>query len=175
MMSPSTTPAVPYASVYITIAIYIFSMKKMHDLPLIALFLSMCHLRDVRLLILEHSRWSTIQKYQAVLDGLSVRELMEFVGSFKSELYAEGLVQGNFTSTVSFHTFYMHSCIFSRNIPDSKYPTNAADRAYSVLMYTWNIIKWCNTCTSKKLKFYFYNYNCSIMKQSYVNNFFFYL
>ncbi len=103
----------------------------------------MCHLRDVRLLILEHSRWSTIQKYQAVLDGLSVRELMEFVGSFKSELYAEGLVQGNFTSTVSFHTFYTcTSCIcFSRNIPDSKYPTNAADRAYSVLMYAWNIIK----------------------------------
>lgn len=60
-------------------------------------------LRDVRLLILEHSRWSTIQKYQAVLDGLSVDELMEFVSSFKSELYAEGLVQGNFTSTVSIH------------------------------------------------------------------------
>ncbi len=72
----------------------------------------MCHLRDVRLLILEHSRWSTIQKYQAVLDGLSVRELMEFVGSFKSELYAEGLVQGNFTSTVSFHTFYTCTHVF---------------------------------------------------------------
>uniref|UniRef100_A0A673N8F9 Nardilysin-like n=1 Tax=Sinocyclocheilus rhinocerous TaxID=307959 RepID=A0A673N8F9_9TELE len=60
--------------------------------------------KDVRLLILEHSRWSTIQKYQAVLDGLSVDELMEFVSSFKSELYAEGLVQGNFTCTVSFLT-----------------------------------------------------------------------
>uniref|UniRef100_A0A672Q6A6 Nardilysin convertase n=1 Tax=Sinocyclocheilus grahami TaxID=75366 RepID=A0A672Q6A6_SINGR len=64
--------------------------------------------KDVRLQILEHSRWSTIQKYQAVLDGLSVDELMEFVSSFKSELYAEGLVQGNFTSTVSFLTFYIH-------------------------------------------------------------------
>uniref|UniRef100_A0A8C1P962 Nardilysin a (N-arginine dibasic convertase) n=1 Tax=Cyprinus carpio TaxID=7962 RepID=A0A8C1P962_CYPCA len=63
--------------------------------------------KDVRLLILEHSRWSTIQKYQAVLDGLSVDELMEFVSSFKSELYAEGLVQGNFTSTVSLLTFYI--------------------------------------------------------------------
>uniref|UniRef100_A0A8C2HRE4 Nardilysin a (N-arginine dibasic convertase) n=1 Tax=Cyprinus carpio TaxID=7962 RepID=A0A8C2HRE4_CYPCA len=63
--------------------------------------------KDVRLLILEHSRWSTIQKYQAVLDGLSVEELMEFVSSFKSELYAEGLVQGNFTSTVSLLTFYI--------------------------------------------------------------------
>uniref|UniRef100_A0A673LZS3 Nardilysin-like n=1 Tax=Sinocyclocheilus rhinocerous TaxID=307959 RepID=A0A673LZS3_9TELE len=57
--------------------------------------------KDVRLLILEHSRWSTIQKCQGVLDGVSVDELMEFVGSFKSELYAEGLVQGNFTSTES--------------------------------------------------------------------------
>uniref|UniRef100_A0A8C2FWC2 Nardilysin a (N-arginine dibasic convertase) n=1 Tax=Cyprinus carpio TaxID=7962 RepID=A0A8C2FWC2_CYPCA len=66
--------------------------------------------KDVRLLILEHSRWSTIQKYQAVLDGLSVEELMEFVSSFKSELYAEGLVQGNFTSTVSLLTFYIR-CI----------------------------------------------------------------
>ncbi|XP_051556043.1 nardilysin-like [Myxocyprinus asiaticus] len=57
--------------------------------------------KDIRLLILEHSRWSTIQKYQAVVDGLSVDELMEFVSSFKSELYAEGLVQGNFTSSES--------------------------------------------------------------------------
>lgn len=57
--------------------------------------------KDVRLLILEHSRWSTIQKYQAVVDGLTVDELMEFVSSFKSELYAEGLVQGNFTSVES--------------------------------------------------------------------------
>uniref|UniRef100_A0A672PMH3 Nardilysin convertase n=1 Tax=Sinocyclocheilus grahami TaxID=75366 RepID=A0A672PMH3_SINGR len=57
--------------------------------------------KDVRLLILEHSRWSTIQKCQGLLDGLSVDELMEFVGSFKSELYAEGLVQGNFTSAES--------------------------------------------------------------------------
>uniref|UniRef100_A0A672PFR8 Nardilysin convertase n=1 Tax=Sinocyclocheilus grahami TaxID=75366 RepID=A0A672PFR8_SINGR len=68
--------------------------------------------KDVRLLILEHSRWSTIQKCQGLLDGLSVDELMEFVGSFKSELYAEGLVQGNFTSAVSFHTFYTYTaCI----------------------------------------------------------------
>uniref|UniRef100_A0A8B9L7U6 Nardilysin a (N-arginine dibasic convertase) n=1 Tax=Astyanax mexicanus TaxID=7994 RepID=A0A8B9L7U6_ASTMX len=56
---------------------------------------------DVRLLILEHSRWSMIQKYQAVVEGLTVDELMEFVNSFKRELYAEGLVQGNFTSVES--------------------------------------------------------------------------
>ncbi|XP_056599848.1 nardilysin [Triplophysa dalaica] len=57
--------------------------------------------KDVRLLILENLRWSTIQKYQAVVDGLTVDELMEFVSSFKSELYAEGLVQGNFTKVGS--------------------------------------------------------------------------
>jgi len=86
----------------------------------------MCLLRDVRLLILEHSRWSTIQKYQAVLDGLSVGELMEFVSKFKAELYAEGLVQGNFTSTVSLHFLYIRiACVcFSRNIQGSKHPMN---------------------------------------------------
>ncbi|KAI1891902.1 hypothetical protein AGOR_G00148500 [Albula goreensis] len=57
--------------------------------------------KDVRLLILEHCRWSTIQKYQAVMKGLSVTDLMEFVSSLKSEMYAEGLVQGNFTSAES--------------------------------------------------------------------------
>lgn len=56
--------------------------------------------RDVRLLILEAERWSVVQKYQAVVEGISVDELMEFVCSFKEELYAEGLVQGNLTRTV---------------------------------------------------------------------------
>lgn len=70
---------------------------------------SLVFFRDVRLLILENLRWSTIQKYQAVVDGLTVDELMEFVSSFKSELYAEGLVQGNFTKVVSFvRRFFMH-------------------------------------------------------------------
>ncbi|XP_063074954.1 nardilysin [Engraulis encrasicolus] len=57
--------------------------------------------KDVRLLILEHARWSMIQKYQALVDGLTVADLMDFVSSFKSELYAEGLVQGNFASRES--------------------------------------------------------------------------
>ncbi|KAM7387815.1 hypothetical protein PAMP_024028 [Pampus punctatissimus] len=56
---------------------------------------------DVRLLILEHCRWSVIQKYQAVMKGLTVDDLMTFVTGLKAELYAEGLVQGNFTSTES--------------------------------------------------------------------------
>ena len=55
----------------------------------------------MRLLILEHYRWSVVQKYQAIMDGLSVDDLMNFVKSLKSELYVEGLVQGNFTSAVS--------------------------------------------------------------------------
>uniref|UniRef100_A0A8C9WWQ1 Nardilysin b (N-arginine dibasic convertase) n=1 Tax=Scleropages formosus TaxID=113540 RepID=A0A8C9WWQ1_SCLFO len=57
--------------------------------------------KDLRLLILEHARWSIVQKYQAIMKGLSVADLMDFVQSFKSELYAEGLVQGNFISSES--------------------------------------------------------------------------
>uniref|UniRef100_A0AAQ5YX27 Nardilysin a (N-arginine dibasic convertase) n=1 Tax=Amphiprion ocellaris TaxID=80972 RepID=A0AAQ5YX27_AMPOC len=57
--------------------------------------------KDVRLLILEHCRWSVIQKYQAVTRGLSVDDLMTFVSGLKAELYVEGLVQGNFSSMES--------------------------------------------------------------------------
>lgn len=57
--------------------------------------------RDVRLLILEHSRWSMVEKYQALMSGPTVDELMEFSRSFKAELYAEGLVQGNLSGAVS--------------------------------------------------------------------------
>ncbi|KAM6938687.1 nardilysin-like isoform 2-T2 [Lycodopsis pacificus] len=57
--------------------------------------------KDVRLLILEHCRWSVIQKYQALTKGLTVDDLITFVTGLKAELYVEGLVQGNFTSTES--------------------------------------------------------------------------
>uniref|UniRef100_A0A3B4B4H9 Uncharacterized protein n=1 Tax=Periophthalmus magnuspinnatus TaxID=409849 RepID=A0A3B4B4H9_9GOBI len=57
--------------------------------------------KDVRLLILEHSRWSMVEKYQALMAGLTVDDLMGFSQCFKSELYVEGLVQGNFTSAES--------------------------------------------------------------------------
>ncbi|XP_044023266.1 nardilysin-like isoform X2 [Siniperca chuatsi] len=57
--------------------------------------------KDVRLLILEHSRWSMVEKYQALMAGLTSDELMEFSQNFRAELYAEGLVQGNFSSTES--------------------------------------------------------------------------
>lgn len=57
--------------------------------------------RDVRLLILEHSRWSMVEKYQALTAGLTINDLMEFSQKFRAELYAEGLVQGNFSGTVS--------------------------------------------------------------------------
>ncbi|KAL1021991.1 hypothetical protein UPYG_G00020830 [Umbra pygmaea] len=58
--------------------------------------------KDVRLLILEHGRWSMVERYQALTDGsLTVEELMEFSKIFKTQLYAEGLVQGNFTSQES--------------------------------------------------------------------------
>ncbi|OXB59104.1 hypothetical protein ASZ78_011449 [Callipepla squamata] len=54
--------------------------------------------KDVRLLILEHSRWSMIDKYQTLMKGLSIEALSSFVKAFKSQLFVEGLVQGNFTS-----------------------------------------------------------------------------
>ncbi|NXW60485.1 NRDC protein, partial [Eurystomus gularis] len=54
--------------------------------------------KDVRLLILEHGRWSMIDKYQTLMNGLSVEALSSFVKAFKSQLFVEGLVQGNFTS-----------------------------------------------------------------------------
>uniref|UniRef100_A0A3Q4B2A1 Uncharacterized protein n=1 Tax=Mola mola TaxID=94237 RepID=A0A3Q4B2A1_MOLML len=57
--------------------------------------------KDVRLLILEHSRWSMVEKYQALTAGLTSGELMEFSQKFRAELYAEGLVQGNVSSTES--------------------------------------------------------------------------
>lgn len=57
--------------------------------------------RDVRLLILEHGRWSMIDKYQTLMKGLSIDALSAFVTAFKSQLFVEGLVQGNFTSRVS--------------------------------------------------------------------------
>ncbi|KAM9842855.1 nardilysin-like [Aulostomus maculatus] len=57
--------------------------------------------KDVRLLILEHSRWSMVEKYQALTAGLTSDELMEFSRSFRAQLCAEGLVQGNLTSSES--------------------------------------------------------------------------
>ncbi|XP_075802416.1 nardilysin isoform X1 [Microtus pennsylvanicus] len=57
--------------------------------------------KDVRLLILEYSRWSMIDKYRALMDGLSLDSLLNFVKDFKSQLFVEGLVQGNVTSTES--------------------------------------------------------------------------
>uniref|UniRef100_A0A8C5U079 Nardilysin convertase n=1 Tax=Malurus cyaneus samueli TaxID=2593467 RepID=A0A8C5U079_9PASS len=54
--------------------------------------------KDVRLLILEHGRWSMIDKYQTLMRGLSIDALSAFVKAFKSQLFVEGLVQGNFTS-----------------------------------------------------------------------------
>lgn len=62
---------------------------------------SLLSVRDVRLLILEHSRWSMVEKYQALTDGLTTDELMDFSRNFRAELYAEGLVQGNLSSAVS--------------------------------------------------------------------------
>ncbi|KAM4721771.1 nardilysin [Rhinophrynus dorsalis] len=57
--------------------------------------------KDVRLVILEHKRWSMIEKYKTLIKGVSLDQLLSFVQMFKAKLYAEGLVQGNFTSKES--------------------------------------------------------------------------
>ncbi|XP_053105937.1 nardilysin [Hemicordylus capensis] len=57
--------------------------------------------KDLRLLILEHGRWSMMEKYETLMKNLSVDSLLLFVKAFKSQLFAEGLVQGNFTSSES--------------------------------------------------------------------------
>ncbi|XP_054469231.1 nardilysin-like [Anoplopoma fimbria] len=57
--------------------------------------------KDVRLLMLEHCRWSMVEKYQALMAGLTSDDLMDFSRSLRAELYAEGLVQGNVSSADS--------------------------------------------------------------------------
>lgn len=42
-----------------------------------------------------------IDKYRALMDGLSLESLLSFVREFKAQLFVEGLVQGNVTSTES--------------------------------------------------------------------------
>ncbi|KAG7275248.1 hypothetical protein CRUP_034975 [Coryphaenoides rupestris] len=51
--------------------------------------------RDVRLLVLEPGRWSLVQKYQALVAGLTHQDLLLFSTELKEQLYTEGLVQGN--------------------------------------------------------------------------------
>ncbi|XP_048364559.1 nardilysin-like [Sphaerodactylus townsendi] len=57
--------------------------------------------KDLRLTVLEHGRWSLLDKYEVVNNGLSMEALVTFVNAFKSRLWVEGLVQGNFTSNES--------------------------------------------------------------------------
>ncbi|KAJ3599725.1 hypothetical protein NHX12_033681 [Muraenolepis orangiensis] len=57
--------------------------------------------RDLRLQVLEPSRWSLVQKYQALVEGVSAEDLMAFSTELKQQLYVEGLVQGNLSSTES--------------------------------------------------------------------------
>uniref|UniRef100_A0A673CB00 Nardilysin-like n=1 Tax=Sphaeramia orbicularis TaxID=375764 RepID=A0A673CB00_9TELE len=71
--------------------------------------------KDVRLLILEHCRWSVIQKYQALMKGLTVDDLMTFATQLKAELYVEGLVQGNFTTFI-FLYIYFYSSVLCRYV-----------------------------------------------------------
>ncbi|KAE8610184.1 hypothetical protein XENTR_v10012041 [Xenopus tropicalis] len=70
---------------------------------------------DIRLIILEHGRWSMMQKYETMLKGVTLKRMLSFVKAFKSRLYAEGLVQGNFTckESVEFLNYVVKKLKFS--------------------------------------------------------------
>ncbi|XP_072295428.1 nardilysin-like [Eucyclogobius newberryi] len=51
--------------------------------------------KDVRLRILEPSRWSVVHKHQVLVQGLNLDHFQDFVSEFKQQLFVEGLVQGN--------------------------------------------------------------------------------
>uniref|UniRef100_A0A803T5H3 Nardilysin convertase n=1 Tax=Anolis carolinensis TaxID=28377 RepID=A0A803T5H3_ANOCA len=57
--------------------------------------------KDLRLTVLEYGRWSLTEKYQTITNGISLESFLEFVKAFKSQLWVEGLVQGNFTAQES--------------------------------------------------------------------------
>nr|XP_013806051.1 PREDICTED: nardilysin-like [Apteryx mantelli mantelli] len=53
--------------------------------------------KDLHHVILEHGKWSLIDKYRRLMKGLSAESLLSFVKAFKSQLFVEGLAQGNVT------------------------------------------------------------------------------
>ncbi|XP_071897732.1 nardilysin isoform X4 [Anas platyrhynchos] len=53
--------------------------------------------KDLCHVILEHGKWPIIDKYQRLLKGISAESLSSFVKAFKSQLFVEGLAQGNLT------------------------------------------------------------------------------
>uniref|UniRef100_A0A8B9PED5 Nardilysin n=1 Tax=Apteryx owenii TaxID=8824 RepID=A0A8B9PED5_APTOW len=57
--------------------------------------------KDLHHVILEHGKWSLIDKYRRLMKGLSAESLLSFVKAFKSQLFVEGLAQGNVTYQVS--------------------------------------------------------------------------
>ncbi|KGL77582.1 Nardilysin, partial [Tinamus guttatus] len=53
--------------------------------------------KDLHHVILEHGKCSVIDKYRRLMKGLSAESLLSFVKAFKSQLFVEGLAQGNLT------------------------------------------------------------------------------
>ena len=89
----------------------------------------------MRLLVLEPSRWSLVSKYQALVEGVSVEDLLAFSRELKEQLYAEGLVQGNLTSTVRTLARYP-ACT----------PGSGLTRAQSILWLKKNLIYFISIC-----------------------------
>ncbi|XP_027049416.1 nardilysin-like [Pocillopora damicornis] len=53
--------------------------------------------RSVRLSILQHVKWTTVDK-RRVVPNVTIEKLQHFVSCFNSELFVESLIQGNITS-----------------------------------------------------------------------------
>ncbi|NXK46971.1 NRDC protein, partial [Chauna torquata] len=51
--------------------------------------------KDLCHVILEHGQWPMICKYQRLMKGISAESLLSFVKAFKSQLFVEGLAQGD--------------------------------------------------------------------------------
>lgn len=74
---------------------YIFSCQSSEFFFFVFSYRDLCHV------ILEHGKWPIIDKYQRLLKGISAESLSSFVKAFKSQLFVEGLAQGNLTCQVS--------------------------------------------------------------------------
>lgn len=51
---------------------------------------------DLRLTVLEHMRFTLLQKY-AVIDDITVDDIFKFKDNFHKQMYVQALIQGNFT------------------------------------------------------------------------------
>ena len=56
--------------------------------------------RELRLSLLQFSHWTVVDKHFSI-NSITAAQLLAFAEAFKSQLFVEGLVQGNVTTQVS--------------------------------------------------------------------------